>query len=579
MINDLWNTFIIKQLKITPITNLRNDDYVKLYEDNKIILVPSYLQYNTETNKKEAKYFCKYKGLKYTNWQLISLLNKPLNFVDIRDEDDDAGKPNNDYYKYHTQNNSIEAYTGSQSNLITIDIDHAFLCHELFMKCYQSSTLCTLTKNGFHFHFKYNDRLRKSRVFKDDLGFDIKNNTVIRMPPSYYDKDGQRFTYYFFKFGEPSVMPDDLINYINNLTDSNGYIPLSKDNFKSIESYCDSTRNKVFKDLIDKIPVVKADNVDTWKRFGRICAFLNYPIEFYDYFSKKSDKYNFENNIDTYNSIYRKAHDDLILIKKLQANQSNKKKDELKPNEKELLAEYDSCKSIIDSWIKEDDSTYFDAIEEIAKHFIPGPAAEYFHKQNPGKYLYDDKDWYILLPNNRWKKTTIGFINHISRFFEEEFYKLDDAKSNKAIKHLTGSNIDQVLRFLKLPYYNNEFEFDAKPNLIGFKDKVFDLETKELRDYRPDDYITMSTRYNLEERDQVKINKLYDLIKTIQPDEEHRKCLLSVYARCLYGKNLEKFIILNGDGGNGKGLLYEFLMKVFGDYGYQLNMQTLCVWN
>ena len=57
--------------------------------------------------------------------------------------------------------NSIEAYTGKQSNLISIDLDYAFLCCRLFIKLYKTSSLCTLTKNGFHFHYKYNDKLRK----------------------------------------------------------------------------------------------------------------------------------------------------------------------------------------------------------------------------------------------------------------------------------------------------------------------------------------------------------------------------------------------------------------------------------
>ena len=39
----------------------------------------------------------------------------------------------------------------------------------------------------FYFHYLYNDKLSSSKVFKHDYGFDIKNNTVITMPPSYYN--------------------------------------------------------------------------------------------------------------------------------------------------------------------------------------------------------------------------------------------------------------------------------------------------------------------------------------------------------------------------------------------------------
>ena len=73
---------------------------------------------------------------------------------DIEDDnEDDEHKPNGNYYKYKDQNNFIEAYTGITSNLITIDIDYAFLCCDLFIDCFKTSSLCTLTKNKFYFHY------------------------------------------------------------------------------------------------------------------------------------------------------------------------------------------------------------------------------------------------------------------------------------------------------------------------------------------------------------------------------------------------------------------------------------------
>ena len=68
---------------------------------------------------------------------------------------------NKNYYKYKNNHNSIETYTGKQSNLKSVDIrvDYAFLCYNLYIELYKTSSLCTLTKNGFHFHYKYNDKL------------------------------------------------------------------------------------------------------------------------------------------------------------------------------------------------------------------------------------------------------------------------------------------------------------------------------------------------------------------------------------------------------------------------------------
>ena len=125
-------------------------------------------------------------------------------------------------------------------------------------------------------------------------------------------------------------------------------------------------------------------------------------------------------------------------------------------------------------------------------------------------------------------------------------------------------------------YKNSEIEFDKIPHLIAFKTKVYDLIKKELRAIRPTDYISLSTGYDLEDRDEELIKDLHNLIKQIMPDEVSRRCLLSIYARALFGKTSEKFIILNGKGRNGKGVLNELIMMVFGEYGFDLNMDSLC---
>ena len=279
--------------------------------------------------------------MKKTNYNLISLLQKQKDkekdtqedgkevvqrqtikeeadddeYYDQEEDEGENHKPNPNYYKYKNENNCIEAYTGLASNLITFDIDYAFICCDIFIECFKTSSLCTITKNGFHFHYQYNDKLRSSRVFKHDYGFDIKNNTVVRMPPSNYNyadkpKDGyggmlEKFTYLFFRFNNLVILPRSIINYCNNITN---------DKYISIEKLSEIDENKLvdktFIKLIDIISNEKALNNDTWRQFGRICALLKYPLEYFDYFSKK-ENYGREDNIDKYNKIYEKAIKDL----------------------------------------------------------------------------------------------------------------------------------------------------------------------------------------------------------------------------------------------------------------------------
>ena len=145
--NNDWNNKLIRELQINPI-NITNDDYTKFYDSNGIVLIHSNPKYIN--NKKETVYLTKYSGIKQTNWNIISLLPNHINHKLFNEAEYDGEydpslnkekeyNPNKNYYKYKNNHNSIEAYTGKQSNLIYIDIDYAFLCCKLFIELYQTS--------------------------------------------------------------------------------------------------------------------------------------------------------------------------------------------------------------------------------------------------------------------------------------------------------------------------------------------------------------------------------------------------------------------------------------------------------
>jgi phage/plasmid-associated DNA primase len=95
--------------------------------------------------------------------------------------------------------------------------------------------------------------------------------------------------------------------------------------------------------------------------------------------------------------------------------------------------------------------------------------------------------------------------------------------------------------------------------------------------------MTMSVGYSYEEvikSTDVEYNNLNSLISQIQPNEENRKCLLSVYASGLVGNPYENLIVFNGEGRNGKGLLDSLLLETLGNnkpgYGYYFPAILLC---
>ena len=76
-------------------------------------------------------------------------------------------------------------------------------------------------------------------------------------------------------------MPEYLINEINNYIHE--YIPIESLSNLNKRKLTDNT----FIKIIDMIPKYIANNRDTWRKFGRICALLQYPLEYFDYFHRK----------------------------------------------------------------------------------------------------------------------------------------------------------------------------------------------------------------------------------------------------------------------------------------------------
>ena len=181
--NHNWNISLRKYLNIKLKNIISNHNYINFYYENKIVLLSSYLDYDHKPH-----YFFSYRGMTKTNFNLISLLKNQNDtqedghedeqrkntkdkagdeeYYDLEEDEKTNHIPNPNHYKYKNENNCIEVYTGRASNLRTIDIHYAFICCGLFIECFKTSSLRTITKNIFDFHYQYNDKLKASKLFK-----------------------------------------------------------------------------------------------------------------------------------------------------------------------------------------------------------------------------------------------------------------------------------------------------------------------------------------------------------------------------------------------------------------------------
>jgi len=114
---------------------------------------------------------------------------------------------------------------------------------------------------------------------------------------------------------------------------------------------------------------------------------------------------------------------------------------------------------------------------------------------------------------------------------------------------------------------NNEIKFDDKWWLFGFNNYVYDMEKEEIREYKYDDYISITTGYDWREPTEEEIVTITKLIKSIMPNDEERELFLQIICTAIDGRCIEKFVVFHGNGGNGKSLIDDLLLLSLGNYG------------
>ena len=151
---------------------------------------------------------------------------------------------------------------------------------------------------------------------------------------------------------------------------------------------------------------------------------------------------------------------------------------------------------------------------------------------------------------------------------------------NKLIKKLsmTSSSKSILDKFKGLLISRcDNIEFDVShPEVIAFENIAFNIYTGAEYQIKKSDYITENTGYNYEKPTKKLVNQVDELIKSVFPDEEIRQCYLSILKSGMSGIRQEKFIMCEGKGRNGKGMINELFMLMLGEkYSYSGNITTL----
>tara|TARA_R110000737_G_C14617241_1_gene492201 strand:+ start:27 stop:2423 length:2397 start_codon:yes stop_codon:yes gene_type:complete len=222
--------------------------------------------------------------------------------------------------------------------------------------------------------------------------------------------------------------------------------------------------------------------------------------------------------------------------------------------------------------------------------------ATLFMESNDLNYVYKN-DMLYTYNRGKWAtdKNNRKLIAHLQKFLFELFnVKVGEINNQISIKLQKGEDYKDLtvnLKFLKkiitsilgintatnigksclilmsLRDYSH-IEFDSNGFLYAFKNQTYDLRTLKIHKPNRTDYILTWCNYDYEKSTKEQITKLDKLLDQIFPDFEIKKQYIHYLSTCLYGVAIEKFIIANGGGGNGKGVLNELIMAMLDNYGY-----------
>lgn len=202
---------------------------------------------------------------------------------------------------------------------------------------------------------------------------------------------------------------------------------------------------------------------------------------------------------------------------------------------------------------------------------------------------YKTDIWYFDETKNIWNNDTglsnlrLKISTELNKVFKNKLIKLKLEPQTETITKKMKVINEFMLKFEKTNDKNNiareigdfiidvEFEkkLDSNKNLFAFNNCVLDLKTMTTRPIKFDDYISITCGYDYNpDVSEKSLKECNELLNKILPDNDVKKLYLQLISCGLVGECIEKFVVLNGGGGNGKGLLSEFVKLIFGDYCY-----------
>ena len=483
----------------------------------------------------------------------------------------------------NTNHESLAIKTGKISDITVFDFDNIDEYNRIINDIPELKNVFRVkTNKGFHLYFKYNKDVKTGQnSLKSYKNVDIRNDDAIIFCPctKYNLINGDEIEYKFIK-GNLIEIPKNLFLDLKEIkSKTKKIIEIENEENTDNEEIENIFTYKKIKEQLDLLDIERCNNYQSWVNVGFIIfnELQENGFQLFDEWSQKSKKYNYKDVKEKYNS-FKLDKKGL----KFETLQMYVKEDKFL---KEKKNDYDN----------ENDKKFF-----VLNDFSTGNIAIDFKERYKNKFIYTDGLlyyyemvlWNIDDKNNSFLNNFIDevyFLDLLKLYQEYELIIMSKAKNNdkdafKKIRTIR-TNLEK-LRIIKSregyikdiinKITNNKIKWNNQPDIFAFDNKLYDLKKNQFIDPLPEYYLSLSCGYDFNDNyDDKNIFELEEFLKTIHSNDEIRNCYLECLSTGLSGQTLEKFIIANGRGGNGKGVYNELALKTFGNYGYILPSNVL----
>jgi len=247
----------------------------------------------------------------------------------------------------------------------------------------------------------------------------------------------------------------------------------------------------------------------------------------------------------------------------------------------------------------------------------------YYFDDTNGKWKLTEQGWYL---RRKLSDEMVGIYDYYANKYKDLRNQCDkedeDSNYNRYNKYNTncynvilklkdGTYKDKIMKECKEKFYDDKFmdKLNSNLQLLGLDNCVVDLRYEtinhngektnivQFREGRPDDYISLSTGYDLPiNKEQLPLsldevnkllprvlenydilhNDLEDVIRKIIPFDEINEYTFRFLSSCLSGEvREEKFYFWTGSGSNGKSKIVELIEHAMGDYSKLMDVSYI----